>query len=400
MEKGLLVIGQGPAGVQAAKSFRELDQTTPVTLLAEESYDYYARPRLPEVVSGKRSADQISIHNKQWFRDHNITVEHGKIAVDLDCNNKTVKTEDNDSYYFDKLVLAPGATPDFPPIKGLPCENVIALRSMVDAITLNQIAQGKHNAILIGGGLLGLEAGYALTQLGVKVIVIELAPRLLPRQLDEESAALLQEQLMPMGFEFFLGAKVEKLAFEQEHIQLTLESDLLVTGDLAVLSAGIAPRIGLAKKAGLECNRGIVVNDFMQTSCADVWAVGDAAEWQGKITGLWNAALATGKIAGKHIAGNGEPYTGIVASTKLKVAGIEVWSQGNIQVDGAEIVTRRNDEKGELVKLFIRGKYLVGSIQIGNTKNSVHYKKIIENKISVETYKQDIIHEDFDFKQI
>jgi nitrite reductase (NADH) large subunit len=267
-----------------------------------------------------------------------------------------------------------------------------------DAVKIRTQAVDKKSAVLIGGGLLGLEAGYALTRLGLHVVVVEAAPWLLPRQVDEEGSILLQEKLIPLGFEFYVGATVSHVRTIEGKVTLVLGSGAELNTDLVVLSAGIRPRTELVVGTDIQVKRGILVDDRMQTQHPDIWAAGDVAEWHGGIAGLWAASQAMGRVAGINAAGGDAVYPGLAPSTTLKVAGVEVCSQGDIRLPQAEILLRR--EAGYWVKLFLNVGRVVGSIQIGRTTGATSFKKIMDRKLDITGFESELLQDGFDFKRI
>jgi len=196
-EPGIVIVGHGPAGAAAAQAFRERDKVTPVTVVNGEKLSCYSRPRLPEVVAGQIEPGAIRLHPDEWYQQRQLKLLLCQDAVSVDTSRRCLLLSNGEELFYRKLILAMGAAPVQPPIAGLPLEGVFVLRTVDDALRVRRQAQGKHCATLIGGGLLGLEAGYALTRLGLRVVVIEAAPWLLPRQVDEEGSALLQEKLIP-----------------------------------------------------------------------------------------------------------------------------------------------------------------------------------------------------------
>ncbi len=401
IKPGLVIIGNGPAGVYAAKAFREQDTLTPVTIITDESVHCYSRPRLPEVVAGKVKAEKISIHPESWYQDQALKVLFHEQVNAIDPQAHQLRTRSGLTQDYAQLVLAMGAQARFPAIDGLPSSRVHALRTLEDARRLKKEAAFKQHVILIGGGLLGLEVGHALTQLGLKVIVIEIAPHLLPRQLDGEAAGLLQDKLIAMGFEFFLGTSVARVFAQDETIGLKLKNGMELKADLAVVSAGISPRVALAEQAGLAVGpKGVIVDDYLRTSVPSIYAVGDMAQWRGTNLGLWSAAMAMGRRAGLNAAGQEEEFAGVVPSTKLKVAGIDVFSQGNINPEGAHVIGRRHDGDQALIKLFIRNDCLAGCILVGYSTDALNYKKVIEKKLLISGHEQELLQRQPAFKNI
>lgn len=396
---GLVVIGHGPAGAAAAAVFRERRPDLPVTVLQDEGWKCYSRPRLPEVVSGQASPEAILIHPDDWYTARRLEVRVNHKAVRLDPSRHEVYTADGGVLSYQALVLATGADPVVPPIPGLLSRQVFVLRTAADALAIRARAEGKRAAICVGGGLLGLEAGHALIRLGLRVRVVEALPRLLPRQMDEEGAVRLQALLQELGFEFHLGSRVERILEDGDRVLAQLSTGSALTADLVLLSAGIAPRIGLARDAGLKVGRGIQVDDGMRTSAPDVFAAGDAAEWRGTVAGLWPAAQAMGRVAGLNAAGGKEIYSGQVPSTMLKIAGVEVASQGSVQPGAREIV-RDDPAGGRWMKLFLQDGVLVGSIQLGSTAGALQLKRLMDQHLNVTGFEDRLLTPGFDLSQV
>jgi nitrite reductase (NADH) large subunit len=397
-QPGLVIVGHGPAGAAAAQAFRERDAATPVTIIQGESLSCYSRPRLPEVVAGQVEPGAIRLHPDEWYASYNLKLLLCQDAVGVDTRQRRLFLGDGRALPYQALILAMGGAPVQPPIAGLPLEGVFVLRTAADALSIRQHARGKQCAALIGGGLLGLEAGYALTRLGLRVVVIEVAPWLLPRQVDAEGSALLQEKLIPAGFEFYLGASVTALERREDKVCLLLNQGVELKSDLALLSAGIRPRTELVQGTDIKTGRGIQVDDRMQTSVPDIFAAGDAAEWRGTVAGLWSASQAMGRVAGTNAAGGDVRYPGQVPSTTLKVAGVELCSQGDIQAGQAQTLVRRTP--AYWAKVLLRDGRVVGSIQIGSTAGAQSLKRLMDLSLSVRGFEEQILEEGFDFSRI
>lgn len=400
-EPGLVVIGHGPAGAAAAAAFRDLNPETNVKVFCGEALTCYSRPRLPEVVAGKTGAADLRLHPDAWYKERRIDICLRHTIARVDVNAQAVLDESRHSWPYRRLILATGADAVCPPIPGLPADRVFVLRTAADAEAVRLAAQGRTNAAVIGGGLLGLEAGFALTRLGLRVAVVESAARLLPRQVDAEGAGILQRLLEGKGFTFYLGEQVAEAESEPGRpMVLKLASRDRLSADLVLLSAGIAPRTALAREAGISVQRGILVNDKMETSAPGVYAAGDAAEWQGRIAGLWPAAQAMGRVAGSNAAGGNAVYPGQVPSTTLKVAGVDLCSQGNINPEGALITVRRDAQEQYWVKLFFRDRKLAGSLQIGRLTHALQYKQLMDFGLPVAGFEEPMLQDDFDFRRI
>ena len=241
-----LIIGNGVAGNAAAENIRKNDPEGKIVVFSRESQPFYYVPALPEFLAGEKAADQIIIHHQSWYDQHRIDLHLNTRVTQIDAGQKFVETDQGQRFPFDQLLLATGGNSFVPPIKGADSPGVFTLRTLADADRIKQAAAGAKTAVLIGGGLLGLEAGNGLRKLGLKVIVVEFFPRLLPRQMDAAGAAILARQLEEMGFTFHLGAKTQEIVAAPDGMQVNLESGEQIKGDLVLISAGVRPDLSLA----------------------------------------------------------------------------------------------------------------------------------------------------------
>jgi len=269
-----------------------------------------------------------------------------------------------------------------------------------DVLTITKRAALSKTVTLIGGGLLGLEAGNGLGKLGLSVTVVEFFDRLLPRQLDGEGSVILQKQMEDIGLKFFLGAQSKSIKNSGNTKILELKDGRVIESNFILVSAGIKPNIILAQETGISVNKGILANDRMETNITHIYAAGDVAEHKGRIYGIWPAAQRQGVIAGSNMAGGNEMYMGTVPSTSLKVAGIHLTSMGDILTEDktVEQVKVKNSSKNTYKKLFIKDGKLVGAIFLGDTKNAYEMGQLMEKKVDVSKYKEKILETDFDVK--
>jgi len=267
---------------------------------------------------------------------------------------------------YETLVIAGGADPFVPPIAGASSDGVFTLRTIDDAARIRETAIERGSAAIIGGGLLGIEAAGSLAALGASVVLLEVSGRLLPRQLDEAGSSMLRGMLEKKGISVRAGVTVAALRSRAGGLDMELEGGNSLAPGLAVISAGVRPRIDLALAASIRCGRGILVDDFMRTNLPGVYACGDCAEHDSRLYGLWQPARAQGAACGNHISGVEAPFRGAVTSARLKVAGIELASVGSIgSAEGVrEVVEKRED--GFYRKLFIRDGRLIGAILLGD----------------------------------
>ena len=364
--KRYLIIGNGVAGTTAAQSIRELDKEGAVTIVSEEKVPFYSRIKLPDYVAGSQGVDDIIIRKDKWYKDQDVEVKLDVAIDDIDPELKVAVDRNGHSYPYDTLLLATGSYSFIPPIEGSGTGNVFALKTVADADRIVQASEGIKNATVIGGGLLGLEAGNALLKRGITVSVVEFFDRLLPRQLDTEGAALLQKMMENMGFVFYLGAKTEKILGDPEVQGVQLDSGTVIDSDLVLFSTGVRSRLELAEKLGIETDKSIVVNPLMETSRKGIYAAGDAVQVEGMNFCIWPEAQEQGRVAGINMAGGKESFKGIVPSNRLKVAGINLASAGDIDQENR---LEHEKEKDETVykKIVKKDGAVVGCIMLGNT---------------------------------
>ena len=364
--KRYLIIGNGVAGTTAAQNIRELDKEGAVTIVSEESVPFYSRIKLPDYVAGSQGVDDIIIRKDKWYKDQDVELKLDVAIADIDPELKVAVDRNGISYPYDTLLLATGSYSFIPPIEGSGTGNVFALKTVADADRIIKASSGIKNATVIGGGLLGLEAGNAILKRGITVSVVEFFDRLLPRQLDTEGAALLQKMMEEMGFVFYLGAKTEKIQGPEKVEGVQLDSGKVIDSDLVVFSTGVRSRLELAEKLNLETDKSIVVNPSMETSVKEVYAAGDVAQVEGMNYCIWPEAQEQGRVAGINMAGGKEGFRHIVPSNRLKVAGINLASAGDIDQDNK---LEHEKEKTDTVykKIVKKNGAVVGCIMLGNT---------------------------------
>jgi nitrite reductase (NADH) large subunit len=399
--KRYLIIGNGVAGARAAAKIREADQKGEIHIFTEEAYPFYYRVRFPEYVAGEVTIQNLTIHTKEWYQNKEILIHLEEGVNEVSVPQKEVTSQKGKTYAYDLLLMATGGNAFVPPIKGTEKKGVFTLRTMKDAIGMKEFSRGVKQAILIGGGLVGLETGGALLRRGIKVAVIEHNPRILPRQMDPEGAKILQGKMESMGFSFFLNADSEEI-FGKETVEgLRLKDGRTVEGRMIIISAGVKPNIKLAQTMGLEIKNGILVNDRLETKIEGLFAAGDAAEHRGRVYGIWPAAQRQGETAGVNMAGGSGLYEGTVVSNTLKVVGIDLTASGDIDPEGKlECMLKSDREKNIYRKVAFKEDKIVGCILLGNIKGNSEILNAIEKRVNVKDLKGLILEDDFDFKKL
>ena len=386
-----LIIGNGAAGNSAAEAIRRYDRDGIIQIFAKEKYPFYYVPALPEYLAGEKNLSQFTIHDFDWYEKNRIDLHLETEIIRIDPGRKLVETRSGDQYRYDKLLLATGSYSFVPPIKGADAAGVCTLRSFDDAESIKYSAKASRRVVVIGGGLLGLEAGNGLRKAGLQVTVVEFFPRLLPRQLDAAGAALLQKQLEEMGFTFYLGAKTQEFVREPKGLTVVLESGERLPADMVLISAGVRPELTLAKSLGLEIDKGVKVDDAMRTSREDIYAAGDLVEHRGRIYGIWPACMEQGAVAGASMAGQDAKYEGTVPANTLKVVGIDLMAAGDIDAEGQlESLVRKDEEKKIYRKLVIKNNIVKGAILLGDLQGSSEIQQAIKLNQDLSSLKHNL----------
>jgi len=366
--KKYLIIGNGVAGTMAADSIRQNDADGEIIIVTDEDLPFYYRVRLPDLIGGRATESELIVKKKDWYTEKNISLKLNTRITAADPEKKKVHTAGGESLAYDRLLLANGSHPFIPPIKGSDMKGVFTIHTVNDVRLVSAEAEGVDEVLLIGGGLLGLEAANALHRLGKNITVVEFFPRLLPRQLDNEGATRLQRYFEDRGFSFRLGATTREIQGSESIKQVVLENGAVLHAEIVIISAGVRPSLELAQMLALKTDKGVIVDKHMQTSDADIFAAGDVIEFDGRTYGIWSAAMEQGKIAGTNISGGNATYEGTTLSNILKVAGIDLASAGEIDVENRyKSKTVATDDIYK--KVVIDNTRAIGCIMLGNMKN-------------------------------
>jgi nitrite reductase (NADH) large subunit len=385
----LVLVGNGMAGV---RTLEELLKIAPdlydITVFGAEPHPNYNRILLSPVLAGEQTIDQIVLNPLSWYAEHGITLHLSKEVVSIDRQRRTVTASDGTQANYDRLLLATGSNPFILPVPGKSLQGVIAYRDIADTQTMIDTAKTHRHAVVIGGGLLGLEAANGLMLRGMQVTVVHIMPWLMERQLDDVAGGLLQKSLQDRGLKFLIGAQTESLVDDgRGRVKAVRFKDgTEVPADLVVMAAGIRPNTALAEQAGLHCNRGIVVSDTLQTvTDPRIYAVGECAAHRGIAYGLVAPLFEQGKVCATHLAQFGiGRYTGSQTSTKLKVTGIDLFSAGEFMGgEGTEAIVLSDPYAGVYKKLVIKDDKLVGACLYGDTVDGSWYFKLLREGRSI-----------------
>lgn len=394
-KKQLVLVGNGMAGVRAIEEILSVAKDEfQITIFGAEPHPNYNRILLSKVLQGDTDIKDITLNDWDWYEENNIQLYTNETVIKVDTENKTVITDADRIQPYDELILATGSVPFILPIPGADKKGVTAFRDIKDTDTMLAASKQYKKAAVIGGGLLGLEAARGLLNLGMDVSVIHLAPFLMERQLDATAGRLLQNELEKQGMTFLLEKQTEEIVGDDRVEGLRFKDGTSIEADLVVMAVGIRPNTTLGAESGIPVNRGIIVNDYMQTEIPHIYAVGECAEHRGIAYGLVAPLYEQAKVLAKHMCGiETKPYEGSVLSTQLKVSGVEVFSAGDFNESEEKKAIKVFDEQdGIYKKNVLRGNQIVGAVLFGDSSEGNRLFSMIQKEADIsETSKISIL---------
>jgi nitrite reductase (NADH) large subunit len=389
----LVIVGNGMA---AARLVDELVKSSlgryAIAVIGEEPRLAYNRVLLSSVLAGETASHDIELRPANWWRDRGVTLKYGCRATEIDIGRRELKIAGDESIEFSRLVLATGSSPLRLNVPGSDLSGVHTFRDSRDVDLLLALAARRKPVVVIGGGLLGLEAAYGLAKAGTPVTLLHLMDRLMERQLDAPAADLLKTLVERKGIKVMLNASTTRIIGERSVEGVELADGTLIDADAVVFAAGIKPNISLAKDAGLSVNRGVVVDDALQTSAEDIFALGECAEHRGVCYGLVEPAYEQAHVLAGHLAGRSATYKGSVVATNLKVSGVRVFSAGDfLGTEGGEAILLSDVKRGTYKKLVIADGRLSGAVLIGDTTDALWYLEMIRARTTIAAIRRDMM---------
>jgi len=394
MAQKLVIIGNGMApGRMLEELFSRAPGLYDVTIFNAEPRVNYDRIMLSPVLSGEKTYESIVIHDDEWYAFHGVTLHKGARITAIDRAEKTVSAENGVTVSYDKLVIATGSHPIIIPVPGHDLPEVLPYRDLDDVAKMLAIAERKGHAVVIGGGLLGLEAAYGLKQRGMTVTVLHLMPTIMERQLDPAAAYLLEKALAERGIEIITKANTRRILGAGRVEGVELEDGRVIAADMVIMAVGIRPSAGLAKDAGIAVNRGIVVDDGMQTSDASVYALGECAEHRGVCYGLVAPLYESARVLAERLSGGAAEYQGSQVNTKLKVTGVNLFSAGDFaEGPDREEVVLRDASRGIYKRVILKDNRIVGAVLYGETTDGAWYFDMLKRGTDVSELRHTLIY--------
>lgn len=394
MKEKLVVIGNGMAGIRTVEELLKIDADMyDITVFGAEPYGNYNRIMLSPVLAGDKTIDEIMLNDLQWYKDNDVTLHSGKEVTSIDRVNRTVIASDGTEELYDRLLIATGSDPFIIPVPGNDLDGVISFRDIHDVdLMLDASTKHKH-AVVIGGGLLGLEAANGLMQQGMSVTVVHLMDKLMERQMDGPAAAMLKESLEERGLHFLMEAATESIVGKDRVEKVRFKDGSEIYADLVVMAVGIKPNIKLAKEAGIHCERGIVVNDTLQTFDPTIYSVGECAQHRGIAYGLVAPLFDMAKVCANHLAKMGiGRYEGTMTSTKLKVTGIDLFSAGDFTGDETtDELVFQDKARGVYRKIVVKDNKILGAVMYGDTIDGSWYFDLMRDGTDITDFRENLL---------
>lgn len=393
----LVVIGNGMAAMRTVEELLHLEPDLyDITVIGREPHGNYNRIMLSPVLSGEKSFQEIMLHTPAWYVAQGIHLISGVVAESVHRKRREVTLSNGEVVGYERLLIATGSNPFVIPMPGHQHPAVIQFRDIQDVEKMVEIAASKagQRAIVLGGGLLGLEAANGLAKRGVKVTVVHDIDYLLNRQLDREAANMLQAELERRGIEFVIGVKSDHIVIDEAGVLkgLAFKDGDMLEGDMLVMAVGVRPNVALAKSIGLQVDKAIITDDTMQTSDPRVYAVGECVQHRGALFGLVAPLFDQAKVCASHLAEHGiRRYVQKATATTLKVTGVNLYSAGDFSGDGSESLVLRDPSQSVYKKLFLKNNKLIGAVLYGDIQDGVAYFDLIQRGVDVAAQRNTLI---------
>ncbi|HDR7533987.1 TPA: NAD(P)/FAD-dependent oxidoreductase [Bacillus cereus] len=384
MEKNFVIIGSGVAAVNAAKTIRDHDKNSNIFIFGEESSLPYNRIKLSKELYTDLHSKKVLIKQETWYKNNNISVFTNTKVVKINTEQQNIVTSNHQKISYYKLLICTGANNRRLSVDGINKKNIFTIREMQDADNFKACLEDKKHVVNIGGGVQGLETAWSMIKAGKKVSIIEVGATLMGRQLDEKVSLLLKEKIESAGVKVHLNTNIDSILGEGVVTGIKMNGEQLIDCDSIVYSIGVIPNIDLVNNTPIHVNRGIIVNEKMETNVESVYAAGDVAEVNGEIGGLWGRAMDQGKIAGSNMVSNPAIYKEAIPTTIFNAFNLSLFSIGVVNEKQGDTTIVEEDGREKYIKLFIKNHKIVGVISLEGVVASIPYKSAIEKQVSLE----------------
>ena len=401
-----VIIGNSASGIAAIEAIREYDEKNKITVISDEPYSNYSRPLISYFLGNKVSLENISFQEKDFYKDNKVDLILNNKATKLDLKKKYVILADRRKISFDKLLITTGGTPIVPEIKGRNFNGVFSFTTLSDAQKIEKYIKTNKvkKAVVLGGGLIGLKATEALIELKIKVTIVELADRILSATFDKKASAIIEAALEKIGCKSITNNTIAEIKGKNSKVkEVILKDKKKIPTELVIVAIGVKPNIELVKNRAINTNKGILVDNFMQTNIKDIYAAGDCCEAKDSLLNtnrpiaIWPVAKRQGKIAGYNMAGLKREYQGSFAMNSVELCGIPTISVGEScpEKEGYQVLEYFAPEKSIYKKIVIKNKRIIGVIFVGDIERAGIYTILIKDKVDTSGFKENLLKEDF-----
>jgi len=408
--KQFIIVGNSAAGISCVEAIRTKDKASKIIVISDEDYPAYCRCLISYYLAGEVKEDKILLRQKDFYRENNIELFLNKRVIQIQPKKNRIILEDKTFLNYDALLIATGASPKFPDIAGIKKRGVFGFRTLKDVKEIEDLLPVTKTVCVLGGGLIGLKAAYALHKRKIETKIIVKSKQVLSQMLDEPAAKIVQDKLSENGLEVIFGQDASEVIGNGDLKAIKLESGKVIGCSLVIVGKGIKPNIDLVKDSEIKINEGIIVNDFLRTTVPNIYAAGDCAEsfdltlGAHTVNALWPIAVEQGKIAGLNMAGENIKYDGSLGMNSLEFFGLPVVSLGIYKVKAQEAgyeELKTIDEKLKLYKkIILKNNFVVGAVLVGNIKNAGIFLRLIKEKIDTSSFKERLLSENFGYPEI
>ncbi len=384
-DDSIVIIGNGIAGVSAAEAARKNNKEVRITIISDENYPAYYRLRLCELITNEQEySNELILHDDQWYSDRNIEVILGKRVIKIYPDEKSIQLNTGENIKYCKLIIASGSSSRIPEVPGNDKSGVYGFRTLDDIKKIKEKLKNASEVVILGGGLLGLEAAYNLNRKGLNVSIVELSQFLLPKQLDRKASLLFEKKVRSLGINLYCGLSARAIEGGASVEKVILDNGYSIKTDFVLYSAGVMSNTGFAGYSGIDVGRGIVVDQRMMTQNPDIYACGDVAEFQRCMPGQWSVAMNQGRVAGINASGGEAEYSCSIMPYFLNTMGIKIYSIEDVGKNGGVYDTLEYSDEGNYIyqKLFFLNECCVGGILMGDIESFNRINTAIKKRLS------------------